>query len=86
MHWGCAIAYAQLDQTDNAVRELDAAHDLAYSTDSRVVRAISSLARARLFDALQVPAAAEATNEANLALHSLGIDGQGWKTAFTLPS
>ena len=82
MHWGCAVAFAQQGAVTDAVAALDEAHDLAFSTDSRVVRAISSLARARIFEQLHVPAAAEATNEANLALHGLGIDAHGWSTAF----
>lgn len=83
MHWGCAVAFARQGASSDAVSALDEAHNLAFGTDSRLVRAISSLARACIFEQLHVPAAAEAINEASLALHALGIDGRGWRTAFS---
>ena len=86
MLWGCGVAFASRGDSASAVATLDEAHDLAYSTDSRVVRAISSLARARIFEHMSVPVAAEATNEANLALHGLGLNAHGWSTAFTVPA
>ncbi len=82
-HWGAAIAYAQLDDAAGAVREIDTASSIAYSTDSRVVRTVATVARARLFEVLGVPAAAEAANEASLALYATNITAQGWISAFT---
>ncbi len=81
--WGSAVAYTQQGDVAAAVGELDAAYTLAYSTDSRIVRALAALARARLFEVLGVAAAAEAANEASLALHTAGITASGWVCAFT---
>ncbi len=85
MRWGCGLAFATQGAITDAVAALDEAHDLAYTTDSKLVRAISSVARARVFEALGVATSAEATNEASLALHGLGINAHGWSTAFSLP-
>jgi tetratricopeptide (TPR) repeat protein len=81
--WGSAIAYTQQGERAQAVIELDAASSIAYGTDSRVVRAVATVARARLFEVLGVPAAAEAANEASLALHATSISATGWVAAFT---
>ncbi|HEY1740732.1 MAG TPA: adenylate/guanylate cyclase domain-containing protein [Acidimicrobiia bacterium] len=81
--WGSAIAHAQLGDTAQAVAEVDAASAIAYATDSRVVRTVATVARSRLFDVLGVPAAAEAANEASLALYATNITAAGWVSAFT---
>jgi ATP/maltotriose-dependent transcriptional regulator MalT len=81
--WGTAIAHAQLGDTASAVAELDAAAAIAFATDSRIVRTLAAVARSRLFEVLGVPAAAEAANEASLALYAVNITASGWVSAFT---
>jgi ATP/maltotriose-dependent transcriptional regulator MalT len=81
--WGKAIAYGQTGDTASAVSELDAASAIAYATDSRVVRTVATVARSRLFEVLGVAAAAEAANEASLALYAVNITASGWVSAFT---
>lgn len=83
-HWASGLARAQEGETDAAVAELDEAHSLAFATDSRIDRAIASLARSLAFEQLGVANAHEATNEAKLQLHSLGIEAIGWNTLFAL--
>ena len=74
---------AQLGDSTQAVAEVDAASAIAYATDSRVARTVATVARARLFDVLGAPAAAEAANEASLALYATNITAAGWVSAFT---
>ncbi len=81
--WGAAIAHAQLGDKVHAAAEVDAAAAIAFATDSRVVRTVAAVARARLLEVLGAPAANEAANEASLALHAAGITASGWVTAFT---
>lgn len=80
--WGVAIAHARLGHVDAAVAAVESANDIAYSTDARVVRAVASLARSEILAAVGASGAAEAENEASLALHTLGIDATGWATVF----
>ncbi len=80
--WGAAIAHAQLADPDAAIAAAQRAHDIAFGTESRVTRAIASLARSVVLNSLGAPGAGEAANEARLALHTLGIDATGWVTAF----
>ncbi len=45
---------------------------------------MSLLIRARVLGRVDAPGAAEAANEANLALHSLGIRADGWRRAIVI--
>jgi len=82
LHWATGYAFAQQGAATDAVAALDEAHAIAFATDARVDRAIASLARATAFEHLGIGAAHEARNEANLQLHSLGIDAAGWDLLF----
>ncbi len=86
LHWAAAVAHGSLGAAADAVQALLDAQQLAFATDNRVARAVSLLVRARGLAVLGAPAAAEASNEASLALHSLGIGGEGWSRAVAIPT
>jgi class 3 adenylate cyclase/tetratricopeptide (TPR) repeat protein len=83
--WGNALIEAARGDHAASIACLRDAQRLAFSTDNRLARAASLLVLARLTAELGDPGAAQATNEANLALHSLGITGEGWTRVVALP-
>jgi class 3 adenylate cyclase/tetratricopeptide (TPR) repeat protein len=84
LHWATGFAFAQQGLATDAVAALDEAHAIAFATDARIDRAVASMARARAYEHLGVPAAREAQHEADLQLHALGISAQGWDSLFGL--
>ena len=79
--WGESIARAQLGDGD-ARAGVDAANAIAATTDAPLEHAIAALARARVFSALGDADAAEANDDAERQLRTLGIDASGWMLLF----
>ncbi len=80
------FAFVQLRHADDAVVAFDEAQAAAHATDSRLDRAIVALARSCAYRSLDLPTASELATEADLTLHSIGIDARGWRTLFELAS
>ena len=79
--WGESIARAQLGDGD-ARAGVDAANAIAATTDAPLEHAVAALARARVFEALGDEDAAEAKDDAERQLRTLGIDASGWMLLF----
>ena len=83
--WGRALVEAVRGDDRAAITRVRDAQRLAFSTDNRLARAASLVVMARMAVDAADAGAAQATNEANLALHSLGITGDGWTRVVSVP-
>jgi class 3 adenylate cyclase/tetratricopeptide (TPR) repeat protein len=80
------FAFVQQGAASDAAVAFEEAQTAAFATDSRLDRAIVTVARACAYAALDLPSGHELATEANLTLHGAGFDAHGWRTVFELAS
>jgi hypothetical protein len=61
---------------------VDAAQAIAIATDARLEHAIAALVRSYVLTALGADEAADARDDAERQLESIGVSGEGWRTMF----
>jgi len=80
------FAFVQRGAAGDAAAAFEEAQTAAFATDSRLDRALVTVARACAYSALDLPSGRELATEANLTLHGAGFDAHGWRTVFELAS